>query len=233
MRNRNRKERAMEALEDQQATQRRRASEAVGTWRNCRCPTMYLTRPWQSRVGPELWRLPWPCLMFVDARGTFESPSRYLIAFQCLPTYYHHRLVSANMAAVPGLDMSMLTFSARVATFASEHQLTKRRASSQKKKQPSTVSWPHESPSAEQVSPIRAISLILPLTYTHSLRAPASSSSPPLTATTMSNVSTAPLNSMDGRARMSPSKSTWPTRLNAPTPSVCPSRTSPPKNAIP
>ncbi|KAG9675285.1 hypothetical protein KCU99_g7212, partial [Aureobasidium melanogenum] len=56
------------------------------------------------------------------------------------------------MAAIPGLDMSMLTYSARLATFNTEHQLTKRRASSQKKKQPSTASWPHESPSGEELA---------------------------------------------------------------------------------
>jgi hypothetical protein len=61
------------------------------------------------------------------------------------------RLVAGNMAAVSGLDMSMLTYSARLATFNTEHQLTKRRASNQKKKQPSAVSWPHESPSGEEV----------------------------------------------------------------------------------
>jgi hypothetical protein len=61
------------------------------------------------------------------------------------------RLVAGNMAAVTGLDMSMLTYSARLATFNTEHQLTKRRASNQKKKQPSAVSWPHESPSGEEV----------------------------------------------------------------------------------
>ncbi|KAI4730421.1 hypothetical protein E4T49_01766 [Aureobasidium sp. EXF-10728] len=56
------------------------------------------------------------------------------------------------MAAVPGLDLSMLTYSARLATFNTEHQLTKRRASSQKKKQASTVSWPHQSPSGEELA---------------------------------------------------------------------------------
>ncbi|CAD0107937.1 unnamed protein product [Aureobasidium uvarum] len=56
------------------------------------------------------------------------------------------------MAATPALDLSMLTYSARLATFNTEHQLTKRRASSQKKKQASTVSWPHESPSGEEVA---------------------------------------------------------------------------------
>ncbi|KAI5240565.1 hypothetical protein E4T43_06039 [Aureobasidium subglaciale] len=56
------------------------------------------------------------------------------------------------MAAISGLDMSMLTYSARLATFNTEHQLTKRRASTQKKKQASTVSWPHESPSGEEVT---------------------------------------------------------------------------------
>jgi hypothetical protein len=61
------------------------------------------------------------------------------------------RLVAGKMAAVTGLDMSMLTYSARLATFNTEHQLTKRRASNQKKKQPSAVSWPHESPSGEEV----------------------------------------------------------------------------------
>ncbi|KAH0288108.1 BIR-domain-containing protein [Aureobasidium namibiae CBS 147.97] len=56
------------------------------------------------------------------------------------------------MAAVSGLDMSMLTYTARLATFNTEHQLTKRRASSQKKKQPSAVSWPHEAPSGEELA---------------------------------------------------------------------------------
>ncbi|KAI5210071.1 hypothetical protein E4T39_00418 [Aureobasidium subglaciale] len=56
------------------------------------------------------------------------------------------------MAAISGLDMSMLTYSARLATFNTEHQLTKRRASTQKKKQASTVSWPHESPSGEELA---------------------------------------------------------------------------------
>ncbi|KAI4739748.1 hypothetical protein E4T50_09811 [Aureobasidium sp. EXF-12298] len=56
------------------------------------------------------------------------------------------------MAAVSGMDMSMLTYSARLATFNTEHQLTKRRASNQKKKQPSAVSWPHESPSGEELA---------------------------------------------------------------------------------
>ncbi|KAI5211327.1 hypothetical protein AUEXF2481DRAFT_76499 [Aureobasidium subglaciale EXF-2481] len=56
------------------------------------------------------------------------------------------------MAAISSLDMSMLTYSARLATFNTEHQLTKRRASTQKKKQASTVSWPHESPSGEELA---------------------------------------------------------------------------------
>ncbi|THW41310.1 hypothetical protein D6D25_04709 [Aureobasidium pullulans] len=56
------------------------------------------------------------------------------------------------MAAISGLDMSMLTYAARLATFNTEHQLTKRRASSQKKKQASIVSWPHESPSGEELA---------------------------------------------------------------------------------
>jgi hypothetical protein len=60
------------------------------------------------------------------------------------------RLVAGIMAAVSGLDMSMLTYSARLATFNTEHQLTKRRASNTKKK-PSAVSWPHELPSGEEV----------------------------------------------------------------------------------
>jgi len=93
------------------------------------------------------------------------------------------------MAAVSGLDMSMLTYTARLATFNTEHQLTKRRASSQKKKQPSAVSWPHESPSGEEV--------LLPFSHmsTHSdcdsLPAPAFSSNLHPTATTTPNASTA------------------------------------------
>jgi hypothetical protein len=95
------------------------------------------------------------------------------------------------MAAVSGMDMSMLTYSARLATFNTEHQLTKRRASNQKKKQPSAVSWPHESPSGEEVLFYTPLS-VCAQSDPDSLLAPASFSSLPLTATTMPNVFTAP-----------------------------------------
>lgn len=104
--------------------------------------------PWQSRVGRQL---SFPiCLLLI---GTDATLSR-LICFSTVLSRSHlpnTHLVAAKMAAIPGLDMSMLTYSARLATFNTEHQLTKRRASTQKKKQASTASWPHESPSGEEV----------------------------------------------------------------------------------
>ena len=145
--------------------------------------------PWQSRVVPELSFWPGRRCLLTRARkpetDKTDSPKRPNI----LPS--NTRLVAGNMAAVSGLDMSMLTYTARLATFNTEHQLTKRRASNQKKKQPSAVSWPHESPSGEEVAFVHPLFI-----STHSdhdsLLAPASSSNPHPTATTMLNVFTAP-----------------------------------------
>jgi hypothetical protein len=106
--------------------------------------------PWQSRVPPGaklLVRRRWS--VFVDALEKQPETRETRPKEQTFPP--NTRLVASKMAAVSGLDMSMLTYSARLATFNTEHQLTKRRASNQKKKQPSAVSWPHESPSGEEV----------------------------------------------------------------------------------
>jgi hypothetical protein len=106
--------------------------------------------PWQSRVPPGaklLVRRRWS--VFVDALEKQPETRETRPKEQTFPP--NTRLVAGKMAAVTGLDMSMLTYSARLATFNTEHQLTKRRASNQKKKQPSAVSWPHESPSGEEV----------------------------------------------------------------------------------
>lgn len=90
--------------------------------------------------------------MFVDALDKQRQPCQG--RDPTCSSFCNTCLVAANMAAISGLDMSMLTYAARLATFNTEHQLTKRRASSQKKKQASTVSWPHESPSGEEVRPV-------------------------------------------------------------------------------
>jgi hypothetical protein len=44
------------------------------------------------------------------------------------------------------------TLVGRLETFQTAHHLPKRRASSTKKKTPATVSWPHETPTPEEVS---------------------------------------------------------------------------------
>ncbi|KAL9092729.1 MAG: hypothetical protein Q9159_000627 [Coniocarpon cinnabarinum] len=46
----------------------------------------------------------------------------------------------------------MQTFAGRLASFDGPKQVNKRRASSQKKKQPTSSSWPHESPTPEQLA---------------------------------------------------------------------------------
>jgi cytochrome c5 len=118
-----------------------------GTTRAPRVPDV---APWQSRVSPGaklLMRRRWS--VFVDALEKQPETRDTRPKERTFPP--NTRLIAGNMAAVTDLDMSMLTYSARLATFNTEHQLTKRRASNQKKKQPSAVSWPHESPSGEEV----------------------------------------------------------------------------------
>lgn len=50
------------------------------------------------------------------------------------------------------LSAELQTFDARLATFETPQQINKRRASNNRKRQPNTVSWPHEKPDPEQVS---------------------------------------------------------------------------------
>ena len=52
------------------------------------------------------------------------------------------------MALLEGIN----TLVGRLETFQTAHHLPKRRASSTKKKTPATVSWPHETPTPEEVS---------------------------------------------------------------------------------
>ena len=46
---------------------------------------------------------------------------------------------------------SMRTVANRLASFQGEHQVAKRRASTQKKKTQSTAAWPHATPAPEDV----------------------------------------------------------------------------------
>jgi hypothetical protein len=92
------------------------------------------------------------------------------------------RLVAGIMAAVSGLDMSMLTYSARLATFNTEHQLTRRN--------------PRPSRGPMSCLLVKKYVLHFPISISQSdhdsLLAPASSSNLHPTATTMPNVFTAP-----------------------------------------
>lgn len=49
------------------------------------------------------------------------------------------------------------TFAARLSTFEAPKQVNKRRVSNNRKKQPTTVTWPHTTPDPEQVSSILAL----------------------------------------------------------------------------
>ena len=50
------------------------------------------------------------------------------------------------------LAEGLQTFAGRLVTFENPKQVNKRRASNNKKKQPTTVVWPHEDPDPEAVS---------------------------------------------------------------------------------
>jgi hypothetical protein len=84
------------------------------------------------------------------------------------------------------ITQSLFTTAARLATFHTEHRLEKRRASSQKKKQTNTLSWPHDVPTPEDVCALTGMKMETNADdyAPFSLRAPGSTTNHSATATT-------------------------------------------------